>query len=394
MFVLQECSICFEDFENERNPHSIPTQSIRKVVCTQQESPPVESEEETLLWQAIKSAVETPNEDEQRKSLVKHNSLESVREAGMSANLLIALAVLRMLVEAEQQIHALKDEADTAQAVEESLCDHISTLEAQLGGETSEKSASPGVLLAQVRALQSSMRLIKSDTSTIVRHLDIGMTPSKPLPPIQPRTEPQPATSITPDPPPVNTQRASWSSLLHPASSRDPDGPSTSTARTGSNPDADWSEQHVDRQAWSPQQGYFLSPARAPSVSGSDDTGAAQAGVGGEAPGVGLREDAPLDWAVSYEDDLPDLSGLQAAAAGSSGSQTSVARLAAPTVASGPVTGGDGFTYLPGQPNADTADVDVDEAGSVMATLEDIVDAVDIGVWVVKEATVEGIVDE
>ncbi|KAG8737739.1 hypothetical protein FRC10_007874, partial [Ceratobasidium sp. 414] len=152
MFILQECSICFEDFDNERNPHSIPcpncrtfysAQTIRKVVCTQQESPPVESEEETLLWQAIKSTVETPNEDEQRKSLVKHNSLESVREAGMSANLLIALAVLRMLVEAEQQIHALKDEADTAQAVEESLCDHISTLEAQLGGETSEASAGP-----------------------------------------------------------------------------------------------------------------------------------------------------------------------------------------------------------------------------------------------------------
>ncbi|KAG8737743.1 hypothetical protein FRC10_007878 [Ceratobasidium sp. 414] len=198
MFVLQECSICFEDFDNERNPHSPlspsvqhdnPTalpghvfcrpclnslastsrcpncrtsyaaQSIRKVVCAQQESTPAESEEEMLMWQAIKSAAEASNEYEQRKSLVTHNSLETVRGAGMSPvrpclfrvtlrvglswdenlqKLLIALDVLRMLVEAEQQIHALKDEVDTAQAVEESLDDHISTLEARLSGKTGE----------------------------------------------------------------------------------------------------------------------------------------------------------------------------------------------------------------------------------------------------------------
>ncbi|KAG8737746.1 hypothetical protein FRC10_007881 [Ceratobasidium sp. 414] len=359
MFILQECSICFEDFDNERNPHTIPcghvfchpclnsliytpncpncrksysAESIRKVVCVQQESVLAESEEETLMWQAIKSAVETPNEDEQRKSLVKHNSLESVREAGMSAlqNLIIALDVLRMLVEAEQQIHGLKDEVGTAQAVEESLCDHISTLEAQLGGETSESSLAPApgvfMLLAQVRALQSSVQLIKSDTSTIVRHLNIeSTTPVKPLAPIQQRSQPQPPTLITPDPPPGNTQRVpvppeSWPYLLLPASPRNSNNnsPSTSTAHTGSNPNAD-RPQHVQRPARSPQQDYFLSHTGAPSMSGSGDTGTEHVGIGGEvssrvesqrAEGI-VGESASLEWAYGDGDNLQDLGGLQ-----------------------------------------------------------------------------------
>ncbi|KAG8737741.1 hypothetical protein FRC10_007876 [Ceratobasidium sp. 414] len=311
MFIPQERSVRFEDADNERNPYSIPpiqvwqhhhppacsghafchpclnslvsapscpsfcrsytAESIQKAVCAQRESGsgPAESEEETLMWRAIGSAVETPDGYEQRKSLVKHNPLQSVRQAGMSTvrpclfllalcvalsqdeksqNLLIALDVLRMLVEVEQQNHALKDKVGTARAVEESLCDRISILGAQLSAKTGETSASSHdlqLLLTQVRALQTSVQLIKSDTSTIVRHLNIeSATPTQPLSPNQPRTQPQPPTQITPDPTPGDTLHAStstesWSPLSRETSSENSNNSNstpTPTIRTGSNP--------------------------------------------------------------------------------------------------------------------------------------------------------------
>ncbi|KAG8697766.1 hypothetical protein FRC08_006336 [Ceratobasidium sp. 394] len=318
MFVLQECSICFEDFDNERNPHSIPCghvfcrpcleslastpscpncrtsytpDSIRKVVCTHQDqnesstSGPTESEAETLMWQAIKSAVETPNEYEQRKSLVTHNSSDSVREAGMSANLIVALEVLRMLVKTEQRNHSLKDKVDTARAVEESLCDRISILEAQLSAKTGETSASSHdlqLLLAQVRALQSSVQLIKTDTSTIVRHLNTEPpTPVQPLSalqpvsPIQARNLPQPSTPITSDAAPDQIRRASTTGrpfiLRKPSSQTSNNSPPTPSLRAGPSPNVDQPPQYVREpaQSQSPQQECFLPHARTPSMMGS-----------------------------------------------------------------------------------------------------------------------------
>ncbi|KAG8730973.1 hypothetical protein FRC10_002150 [Ceratobasidium sp. 414] len=317
MFVIQECSICFEDFDNERNPHShifcrpcldslisspscpncrtsYTAESIRKVVCTLQDqsesstSAPTETESETLMWQAIKSAVETPDEYEQRKSLVTHNSSESVREAGMSAmekkNLLVALEVLQMLVKTEQRNHTLNDRVDTARAVEESLCDRISMLEAQLSAKTGEKSASSHdmqLLLAQVRAIQTSVQLVKSDTSTIVRHLNTE-PPAAPQPPAalqpiplpQPRTLPQPSTPITPGAPPDHTRRASTASkpaLLRKPSSQNPtnNSPPTPSVRIGPSPNGDRPPQYAQQPAQSQQQESFLLHARTPSMSGS-----------------------------------------------------------------------------------------------------------------------------
>ncbi|KAG8686803.1 hypothetical protein FRC08_012316 [Ceratobasidium sp. 394] len=385
MFVLQECSICFEDFDNDRNPFSIPcghvfchpclnslvdapkcpncrrsfaAGSIRRVVCAQQESGmSAECEEETVMWQAIKNAVEAPNEYEQRKSLVKHNPLATVRQAGMSAKLLIVLTVLRMLVEAEQRIHALKDGAETAEAVKESLCDHISTLEAQLGGETSDTGAGPRgmqLLLAQVRALQASVQLVKSDTSTIIRHLDTD----KSLPPIQLRPRPQAPTPAAPNPAPGDTQgastsRTSWSSLLRPVSSQNANNNSNSssapTVRVGSNPAVDRPPQ----PAQSSYQGY-LSRARAPSISGSDDTWGELLSLA-EASSVGarVRRDfagggAPSSWGNEGLDDWPGLDEPRATS-GSPSSRPPLAQPASPpaAAAAGPVTDADGFTAIP-----------------------------------------------
>ena len=62
--------------------------SIRRVVCTLQDSPTLDagtlSEAETMMWQEIESAVESVDEHEQRKSLVRDNSKLAVREAGFS----------------------------------------------------------------------------------------------------------------------------------------------------------------------------------------------------------------------------------------------------------------------------------------------------------------------
>lgn len=62
--------------------------SIRKVVCTAQDPPALDastlSETETIMWQVIESAVESVDEYEQRRSLVRDNSKETVQEAGFS----------------------------------------------------------------------------------------------------------------------------------------------------------------------------------------------------------------------------------------------------------------------------------------------------------------------
>ncbi|KAG8697765.1 hypothetical protein FRC08_006335 [Ceratobasidium sp. 394] len=274
----------------------------------------------------------------------------------MSANLLIVLTVLRMLVEAEQHIHALKDEAKTTEAVKESLCDHISTLEAQLGGETSDTGASPRgmqLLLAQVRALQTSVQLVKSDTSTIIRHLDTD----KSLPPIQLRPRPQAPTLAVPDPSLGSTLGAStsatgWSFLPPSALSQNANNNSNSpsTARIGSNPGVDRPPQ----PAQSSQQGY-LSRARTPSIFRSDDIGNELLSLA-EASSVGarVRRDfasggAPSSWGNEGLDDWPVLDEPRATS-GCSSSQTPPTRPASPPAAAavGPVTGAGGLTAISG----------------------------------------------
>lgn len=147
MFVLQDCSICLEDFDVERSPHTIPcgiydflyrcastwlsapfaghvfcqpcleslafppscpqcrtsfvSGSIHKVVCAFQSPPPSPptptptpppvsisasepSEAEATMWQAIKSAIESEYEQEQRQLIVMHNQAEDMRDEGMS----------------------------------------------------------------------------------------------------------------------------------------------------------------------------------------------------------------------------------------------------------------------------------------------------------------------
>ncbi|KAG8721194.1 hypothetical protein FRC09_008289 [Ceratobasidium sp. 395] len=271
------CRPCLESLTSSPNCPNCRTtftaDSIRKVVCAQQDQNETtaparaESEGETLMWQAIQSAVETSNEYEQRKSLVRNNSAESVREAGMSANLIIALDVLRMLLETERRNHSLKDKVDTARAVEESLCDRISMLEAQLSAKT--------VLLTQVKALQASVRLIKTDTSTIVQHLNTA----PPLSPA-PRIQTQPQTPVTPDASPNHLHRASTASastsnrpsiLRKPPSqtaNNSPPTPTVNVRAAGPSSSGDQLPQYV-QVAQSPQQEYFLPHARTPSGSGS-----------------------------------------------------------------------------------------------------------------------------
>ncbi|QRW12438.1 Zinc finger, C3HC4 type (RING finger) protein [Ceratobasidium sp. AG-Ba] len=232
---------------------------LSKLPDSQDASPPSgvkESEEETLMWQAIQSAVETSKEYEQRKTLVRHNSPESVRQAGMSPHLLIALDVLQMLVKVEQKNDTLKEKVDTARAVEESLCDRISMLEAQLSAKTGEISTNSHeiqLLLAQVRAIQTAVQHVKTDTSTIIDRLNT-----------ESRTPVPPPTPVTPNASPNHTLRASASkpSLLRKTS---PPTPTTRAGPSQERPPPQYVQQAPDP---SPQQEYFLPHARTRSASG------------------------------------------------------------------------------------------------------------------------------
>lgn len=124
MFVLQDCTICYEGYDAHRPPHFIPCgtyftylvisslfrlkvtlghvfchpcfdsltassprcpqcripfshTNIHKVICRVQDPPALSvkavQEEETNLWQAISSSIESASEYEQRKWLVQNN---------------------------------------------------------------------------------------------------------------------------------------------------------------------------------------------------------------------------------------------------------------------------------------------------------------------------------
>ncbi|KAB5588800.1 Zinc finger, C3HC4 type (RING finger) protein [Ceratobasidium theobromae] len=248
MFVLQECSICFEDFAAELTPHSIscghvfcqpclqslgsssrtcpvcrePFQStsIRKVICTFQEDPAgtQESESEALMWQAIHSAVESPNESDQRKSLVQNNSEANMTAENMSKNICAALSIMRILVQVEEKSSSLEEKLNTALAVEESLRDRISFLEAQLrdiGARSGPSSHDFKLLMVEVHKLQSAVGVIGKNTSDIARQMNSGppsslllSTPTRPE--VKPRTPP-PVPVPNPRNPRSTTRRPSQS---------------------------------------------------------------------------------------------------------------------------------------------------------------------------------------
>ncbi|KAF8601665.1 hypothetical protein BDV93DRAFT_545742 [Ceratobasidium sp. AG-I] len=164
MFVLQKCSICYEDYDANLTPHIISCghifcrscldslvspsprcpycrtpfsrAKIHKVICPIQDPPTPSakaiSEEETIMWQAISSSVDSSSEHESRKLIVQNNSNLAMEEAGFSANLLTALDTMRLLVEVESTNLGLSRSMDAASVVEKSLRDQISLLEMQL----------------------------------------------------------------------------------------------------------------------------------------------------------------------------------------------------------------------------------------------------------------------
>ncbi|KAF8601672.1 hypothetical protein BDV93DRAFT_230966 [Ceratobasidium sp. AG-I] len=166
MFVLQDCSICFEDYDSQRNPYTISCghvfcrpcldslvsssstcphcrmafgrKTIRKVICTLQDpaglSRSATSEAETTMWEALSGSIESLDEYEQRRLLVQNNSRSSLQEADFSGNLLVALDVMRFLVGLESTNLEMGHSMDAARAIEESLRDRIAFLEAQLSG--------------------------------------------------------------------------------------------------------------------------------------------------------------------------------------------------------------------------------------------------------------------
>ncbi|KAF8601664.1 hypothetical protein BDV93DRAFT_545741 [Ceratobasidium sp. AG-I] len=207
MFVLQDCSICLDDYDPQRTPHCIPCghafclpcldslsasssscpycraafdrNSIRKVVCTYQDPPAPSStalsQAEETIWQSISSTVESSNDHERRRLIVQDNSRLAAREAGFSVNLLVALDVLRLLVDVETVVSGLKQTIDTARAVEASLRERVSFLEERLGSQDLQ------TILSEMRGMISSINTIDNATSQIAHQLNPPPSPPSPL---------------------------------------------------------------------------------------------------------------------------------------------------------------------------------------------------------------------
>lgn len=213
MFVLQECTICFEDFGPERYPYSIPcghvfcnpcleslldvlstagcpncrtpytSDSIRKLICPLQDpAPNVHSDEleaETLMWGAIHSAAESPRDHEQRKSLIEHNPPESMMAAGMSARTMATVSVMSLLVEVEERNRSLEDELNMAQATKQSLYDSVSALETQIHDADDHSnlgiSRDLKLMMANMQKIQCSIEVIDKNTMGVARHYIFGI---------------------------------------------------------------------------------------------------------------------------------------------------------------------------------------------------------------------------
>ncbi|CAE6531074.1 unnamed protein product [Rhizoctonia solani] len=164
--------------------------SVRKVICNLQDqdssspgSAAQESEAETLMWQAIQSAIESPQDLKQRKSIVQNNPEDALLAAGLNKNVLASLALMRFLVQVEEKNSSLKDKLNTSWAVEESLRDQISRLEAKLslvGTNTCPSSEHFKLLLADVHKLQSVVEIINKNTSEVARHMSAKSEPPSP----------------------------------------------------------------------------------------------------------------------------------------------------------------------------------------------------------------------
>ncbi|CAE6451083.1 unnamed protein product [Rhizoctonia solani] len=155
------------------------------------------------MWQAIQSAIESPEDLKQRKSVVHNNPHDALLASGMSKNVLTALAIMGLLVQVEEKNGSLKDKLNTAWAVEESLRDHISHLEAKLsmaGTNTCPSSEHFKLLLADVHKLQSVVEVINKNTSDFARQL--SARPEPPVPQARPTEIPERRTPA-PIPPPA-----------------------------------------------------------------------------------------------------------------------------------------------------------------------------------------------
>ncbi|CEL63586.1 hypothetical protein RSOLAG1IB_10874 [Rhizoctonia solani AG-1 IB] len=238
MFVLQECSICFEDYDAERQPHSIPcghvfcqpcldslvstspqcpncrvsyaSVSIRKVICTFQEQEStnqtnVTPEAEALMWQAMQSAIESPNDLKQCKSITQNNPESDLLTAGMPKSIFTALNMMRLLVELDEKNGTLKDKLNTSWAVEESLRDQIFRLETKLGLPQESNCTSSEhfkLLLNDIQKLQAAVETINKSTSEVARHL---ATKSEANAPHQRLAEGSECKYLSPIPPPTPT---------------------------------------------------------------------------------------------------------------------------------------------------------------------------------------------
>ncbi|KAG8697999.1 hypothetical protein FRC08_006199 [Ceratobasidium sp. 394] len=108
---------------------------IHKVVCPYQDSRSTsqrEDERGALLWQAMRSAIQLGSGYEQRRALLKQDLEPAIRNTGIAQSLMVAMNIMKMLVRAERLNRLLENRLDTARVIEESLCDRVRNLEAQM----------------------------------------------------------------------------------------------------------------------------------------------------------------------------------------------------------------------------------------------------------------------
>ncbi|QRV83819.1 Zinc finger, C3HC4 type (RING finger) protein [Ceratobasidium sp. AG-Ba] len=164
MYVLHECSICFQEYDSERSPHTIPcghvfcgeclytsldyneqcplcrspclSVEVCKIVCEQQDTPSTaprseEPEDEQVAWKALLDAAQTECDYDQRRALLKHDIEPSLRETDTPPNLMAASNLLKMLLKAEKRNQMLQSKLEAARTTEQELRNQVQDLQVE-----------------------------------------------------------------------------------------------------------------------------------------------------------------------------------------------------------------------------------------------------------------------
>ncbi|KAG8698001.1 hypothetical protein FRC08_006201 [Ceratobasidium sp. 394] len=190
MYIIQDCPICYLDFDAERKPYCTPCghifcrgclhnsisrsphcptcrapctrASIHKLVCTHEDerqpnsgrSSQRQAQIEGRVWQEVSASIRPGSGYEQRQELVRRNIESIIYEPGATSPLHVAMDTMRLLVKVEKSNQALEQKIETARVTEGQLRSYIRFLEGEISSGEYVRRSIPSLIPTNAGPLQ------------------------------------------------------------------------------------------------------------------------------------------------------------------------------------------------------------------------------------------------